>query len=326
MTLGVRKALYALAVTAVLGSPRAATAGSPLSNDPPPLAVCQATIRIATLKLESETRRALSACLTRGIECVIGPASSRDDCCQQTAERCHDYLGRLGETRQHFEKSVQNRRCGAVSLADVLSPDGLGYGGLADACGALTLPGALADLAGLTDCLARLMVAETSCSIGTRELPRSAEALACADLEDEFRAATGADLLGCNGVGASSTPIATPTAPEETSTPTPTATVIAASATPTPSATTSPTPAATATPTASPTGTATATATGTATVTPVASATPTPTPTPIVTTPTGTATPRPWRRRPQRAPRRQRRRQRARPRQSRQAPRRQHLP
>jgi hypothetical protein len=48
-------------------------AGSPLSNDPSPLLVCQDSIRMAAVRLATETRRGLGACLTRGVECVADP-------------------------------------------------------------------------------------------------------------------------------------------------------------------------------------------------------------------------------------------------------------
>ena len=56
-----------------------ALAGSTLSNDPSPLAVCQDTIREASERLSVETRRRFAACVTRGIECLL--SDSVEPCC-----------------------------------------------------------------------------------------------------------------------------------------------------------------------------------------------------------------------------------------------------
>src|SRR6266404_5876316 len=101
-----------LVVTALCWSPQLAIAKFPLSNDPPPLAVCQDVIRVASLKLASTCRRAVSACLTRGIECVAGPETTRSDCCQQASARCHADLGKVTEAIAKFERMIVYRRCG----------------------------------------------------------------------------------------------------------------------------------------------------------------------------------------------------------------------
>ena len=290
--------LVYVGVVAALAAATFAAAGAPLSNDPVPLAVCEDTIRTAAIKLTSEARRAVSKCLTRGIECLVDEAKPDEPCCRDVARRCPDDLARLGRARQQFARVVQSRRCRLVSFADLLGSGGLGYGTLADACGGLTPPGAVGDLAGLADCIARSIVSETSCGIGTNELPRSAEALACAGLGADFETATGADLLSCNGAGPAPSPSASPTTSEATSTPS----VPEDTATPTatPIRTSTSTPAETATPTT--TGTATAATTSTVTTTPTVTvtqlSTPTVTPTAIATatqsagaTPTGTPTP-----------------------------------
>ena len=77
-----------------------AYAGSPLSNDPSPLAVCQDTIRTAALRLAGDVRRGASACLTRGIECVVGAESERVSCCERTAGRCGGNLRKIEKARE----------------------------------------------------------------------------------------------------------------------------------------------------------------------------------------------------------------------------------
>ena len=294
-------------VGAVSGVTAVAIAGAPLSNDPQPLAVCQGTIRKAALRLDGDVQRAVTACLTRGIECLVGPEASRESCCQQAASRCADYLGGLDASKARFRRYVGNRRCDSVPFTDVTGADGLGYAQLAGACAALAPPSSIADLAGLTGCLARLITGETACVVGAQELPRSAEALACAGVEAEFRAATDADLQSCGVTGAvptPATPIATPTdAPSATATLVATSTPIATStllSTATPNATSTPLPTATVSATAAvvPTATRTSTPTVTATATPLPSTISTSTPaasaTPTVTqaaTATRTATP-----------------------------------
>jgi hypothetical protein len=249
-----------------------AVAGSPLSNDPTPLAVCQDTIRTATLRLADDVQRGVSACLTRGIECLVGPENEAVTCCDRAAGRCEGDLTKVAKARERFVTYVTRRRCAVVPLDDVLV--GLGYDALAERCG--LGEGGLGSLDALAECLARLTLSETSCLIGTAELPRSADALACLGLEERFAAATGADLATC----AALTP-PSPT-PASTATPTPgatiTATVIA-----TTSATASNTPVATVTAVPSPTTTAVA-PTGTRTATPGATVTVTITTTPVTTT------------------------------------------
>jgi cysteine-rich repeat protein len=312
----VRSLIAAWCVASALGSASLVAAGAPLSNDAQPLAVCQETIRKASLRLGNDVQRAVGACLTRGIECVSGPTANREPCCQQAERRCTDDLGGLEKSKARFRSYVGTRRCEVVPFIDITSADGLGYAELEARCAALVPPDSLGDLAGLTSCLARLVVAGTACLVGTQELPRSEEALACAGIEADFRAATGADLQACGipvPTPTGPTPIVTPTAtrsptpiasPTRSATPTAIATaVLTATSTPMPTATVLPptvTPGQTATATATPIATLTATRTATPTpsatqtAVPTASATPTSTRTPsptATTTPVATASP-----------------------------------
>jgi hypothetical protein len=204
MTRGLQRLSYRFPATTlvvlatVLWSALAATGPSLLASDAAPLDTCQDSIRTAALKLDSETRRAVSACLSGGVECLVGPTEARDGCCQQVAARCRAGLGRIDEAQRQFGMATQNGRCEDASFADVVSPSGLGYGSLGDVCGALVPPASVADLAALTSCLARLIVGHGVCELGTHELPRGADALACMGLEEEFGAATGVDLRTCN--------------------------------------------------------------------------------------------------------------------------------
>jgi cysteine-rich repeat protein len=301
-----RSLIATCCLVSTLGSASLVAAGAPLSNDAQPLAVCQETIRKASLRLGSDVQRAVGACLTRGIECVSGPAANRESCCQQAERRCGDDLGGLEKSKERFRGYVGNRRCEVVPFTDITSADGLGYAELEARCAALMPPDSLGDLAGLTSCLARLVVAGTACLVGTQELPRGEEALACAGIEADFRAATGADLQACGipvPTPTGPTPIVTPTATRSltpiaspTRSPTPTATaVLTATSTPLPTATVLPatvTPGQTATATATPVPTLTATRTAAPTVVPTASAMPTRTPSPTATaTPVATASP-----------------------------------
>ena len=258
----------------------AARAGSPLSNDASPLAVCQDTVRTAAIRLNADAHRAISACLTRGIECLVGDAAARSSCCERAAERCTIDLGKLDDLRDRFTRYVSNRRCRTVPLDDVLGADGLGYETLVASCGPPEARAATDTLEDVADCIAGAAIAATACATGTAELPRGAEALACTGLTDAFHAATRADLGSC---AHPSQPTASPTAPGATPSIAPTATPLAATATPLPTGT--------ATPATTPTGTATPlAATPTATATPVPTVTRTATPTPLPSsTPTATA-------------------------------------
>lgn len=296
--------LASLAVAVVLAVPAAvAVASSPLSNDPTPLAVCQATIRAAALDLADATRRGVGACLTRGTECVAGPETEAAACCKRAASRCAGDLRKVELARRRFGVYLANRRCAAVPFAAMLSD--LGYERLAERCAALEPPGSIATLADLIDCLASLTASETSCLIGTVELPRAPEALECLDLGPAFQEATGADLATCAAaVVASPSPSPSPSptipataTPTKTATPLPTATTTIAP-TATSSVVTTATPVRTATPIPTTTivPTTTATATIAATASPVATVTiaspPSASPTSVATgSPTRTATP-----------------------------------
>lgn len=267
----------------VLAAAAAASAGSPLSNDPSPLAVCQDTIRVAAINLASDVRRGVGACLTRGIECVAGPAELRADCCARAADRCDGDLLKVERARRRFETQIVHRRCSAVPFADVLQ--NLGYERLAERCAALEPPATIDTLDALVACLDRLAVAETACLIGTTELPRAAEGLACLGIEERFASAVGTELAPC---GAPPEP-----SPSASGTPAPTSSAVVATATATPVRSATVSPSSTASPTSSPAVTVTRTATPnptvTATVPPSAAATATPVPTVTATIATGTA-------------------------------------
>src|SRR6185295_440862 len=95
-------------------------AGSPLSNDPSPLLVCQDSIRMAAVRLAAEARRGLGACLTRGVECVADPAKDREACCARAAGRCANDLAKVENARRKFATQIVNRRCADVPFTDVL--------------------------------------------------------------------------------------------------------------------------------------------------------------------------------------------------------------
>jgi cysteine-rich repeat protein len=265
--------LLPLLLGIALWLPAAAEAGFPLSNDPSPLAVCQDTIRTASIRLASEARRTVSACVTAGVECVVDAPDVLADCCRHAARRCRGRLERLEQAEARFAAYLRNRRCREVAFADVLAPSGLGYEALRAACTASTPPGTVADLGGLADCLARLLVADTVCAIGATEVPRGADALACIALDAPRAVDDALDLSRCAPSGG-----ATPTPGTATPTPLPpTATVTVAP---------SGTPAATPTPVRTATALPTGAATPIATATPIPTATRTPTPVPT-STPTG---------------------------------------
>lgn len=253
-----------------LWPPTEVDAGFPLSNDPSPLAVCQDTIRTASIRLASEARRTVSACVTSGVECVVDEPGALEGCCRTAARRCRGRLERLEKAQRRFATHLRNRRCGEVPFADVLAPSGLGYEVVAGACAALTPPAAIADLGGLADCLARLLVAETRCAIGASEIPRGADAVACLALDAPRVLEDVLDLSRCVARGG-----ATPTTGAATPTP--------AAATATPVAMLTATPAHTTTPTAASTATSTAVATVQASPTPTRTATPPASPTTIAT-------------------------------------------
>ncbi len=259
--------------SAVLLRSGTAIAGSPLSNDASPLAVCEDTIRTAAIRLAVDAHRAISACLTRGIECLVNDPATKASCCERAAGRCESDLGKLDKERARFARFVSNRRCSVVSFENVLAEDGLGYERLRASCATLEPRAAADTLDGLAECIARLTVAATACSTGVGELPRGAEALTCTGLEDAFVAATGADLATCASAPG---PTASAAATTPTASPLSTATPVVS---PTPSRTgtvAAPSPTATALATGTPVSTVTATAQKTATaVPPTATATPT---------------------------------------------------
>jgi len=198
------------AAALALWIPRAAIAAYPLSNDASPLAVCEGTIRSAAIDLEGNSRRAISACLVRGIECLVGPEEARAGCCARAAVRCGGDLDDVGDASRNFSRFIENRRCGTLPFDQLTSSDGLAYGALASACSQTPRARANDDLSGLADCLARTLVSRTACAIGARELPRGAEALACMGLESSFQEKTGADLRSCGGPAPSPSPTPAP--------------------------------------------------------------------------------------------------------------------
>jgi hypothetical protein len=270
LMIGVRWSTVASVVLgAVLTMPLEAHAKFPLSNDPSALAACQDTIRAASLKLASGAYHTLSACVTRGIECVVGDEATKASCCARAAGACTGRFAKLADAKTIFVTHIANRRCNALAFDDLLNAAGLGYESLRDTCASFDGSANLNDLGALADCLSRVIVSDTACLIGTRELPRSLEALECMGVESGFRSATDADLTTCNAS------IATP-APTSSPVPAPTTTPATA-----PSAT------ATAHATSTPTATIVPTATRTATIvpaTPPTTFTAVPTPTPSVTT------------------------------------------
>src|SRR5688572_32538556 len=94
--------------------PSVAGAGFPLSNDPSPLAVCQDTIRTASLRLATEARRVVSACVTAGVECVVDQAGDIEGCCATAARRCRGRLDRLESAEVRFGTYLRKRRCSEV--------------------------------------------------------------------------------------------------------------------------------------------------------------------------------------------------------------------
>lgn len=203
-------ACLVFAAALALWIPRAAIAAYPLSNDASPLAVCEGTIRSAAIDLEGNSRRAISACLVRGIECLVGPEEARAGCCARAAVRCGGDLDDVGDASRKFSRFIENRRCGTLPFDQLTSSDGLAYGALASACSQTPRARANDDLSGLADCLARTLVSRTACAIGARELPRGAEALACMGLESSFQEKTGADLRSCGGPAPSPSPTPAP--------------------------------------------------------------------------------------------------------------------
>ena len=268
--------IFLVCLTLTVAGARSAGAGSPLSNDPSSLAVCQEIIRGSNLGLATDTRRAISSCVMRGIECLVNDPKNSKACCTRIAGKCDAAFDKIDTASRRFTNHITNRRCSTIPLAELVN--GLGYAELGPLCRALDPAVEATDLAGLVECLRRLVIADTTCQIAILELPLSAEALACMSLEDEFVAATGADPSSCrelSGVG-SPTPTVTAT---RTATPQPTVTTSA--------------------PAPTPTGTSTPVASSTATTTPIASATLTATPQPtatvtaVIVVPTVTSTPQP---------------------------------
>src|SRR5512147_854965 len=124
-----RLAVAALATVVLVGVlPGVAHPSSPLSNDPSPLAVCQDTIRLATLDLANQTRRGIGACFTRGIECLVGDAVDEAACCAKAAGRCEKDFAKIEKARARFAIYLANRRCAVVPFDAILND--LGYASL----------------------------------------------------------------------------------------------------------------------------------------------------------------------------------------------------
>jgi len=203
-------ACLVLVTALALWMPSVVLAVYPLSNDASPLAVCEATIRSAAIDLEGASRRGISACLVRGIECLVGPEGARAACCARAAGRCGGDLDGIGDASREFSRLVENRRCGTLPFDQLPSSDGLAYGGLASACSQAPRARANDQLSGLAACLAQTLVSRTACAIGTRELPRGAEALTCMGLESAFQEKTGADLRSCGASAPAPSPSPSP--------------------------------------------------------------------------------------------------------------------
>jgi cysteine-rich repeat protein len=263
----------------------AARAGSPLSNDPSALAVCQEIVRDASLGLAIDTRRAMASCLVRGIECLVNDPATSSECCARVAGKCDGAFDKLATASRRFTNHLTRRRCASVPFAEIVAD--LGYAELFATCRALDPAVEVTDLEGLAECLRRVVIGETTCQIATLELPRAAEALACLGLEEAFVGATGTDPLTCRAPSCAASPTPSPTA-TRTMTPSPAAT---ATSIPVATATTTAIPVPTITVTATPQPTATVTA---VIVVPTATLTPQPTLTPLPTlTATRTVTPVP---------------------------------
>jgi len=215
-----------------------ATPSTPPGNSG--VGLCQSTIAQESTRLLADLRSALGDCLGRGARCLVDEAGSVA-CCEEAALVCQGDLVRIASATRRFREAVRGGSCASVSLAQLLSPQGLGFD--AAACGRHSPPVAVADHASFADCLQLLLTRDVLHQVGLTDVPRAPEALVCMGLEEVLADAIGSDPATCEP---SPSPVPTAT-PVPTAAPTPGPTSSSGQATPTPTAA-GPTP----TPTPSP--------------------------------------------------------------------------
>lgn len=191
---------------------------------------CQAQIASESALLLGDLRSALGTCLTRGVRCLVTENGS-SACCEEAALQCQTELNTIAAATRRFREAVRDGACGALPLATLLAPDGLGFE--TGACGSLTPPIAVTDPASFADCLQLLMTRDVLHQVALTDVPRAPEALVCMGIDEVLAAALGEEPATCKP-----TPTPTPTAspiPTASPTPGPTATPAGPTPVPTPS-------------------------------------------------------------------------------------------
>jgi len=185
-----------LALVAALLAPLTVYAAFPLSNDAPSLAVCQETVREAGLRLADQVHRAMSTCLSGGVDCSRQGGTA--DCCGSAARRCTDELAGIAKAQERFVTRVTNGRCAAVPFEDVLSPAGLGYAQRVVLCAELDPPLTVTGVDDLARCIASLIVADTAHLVAASTVPGANDALTCLGLDAGPFANLAADPPTCS--------------------------------------------------------------------------------------------------------------------------------
>jgi len=185
-------AVPAVVVAAVLGSAVRANAVGALADPDARKAAtkCQALIAKTTAKALATKLKAYNACSAAAFACVQ-TKSGKADCPTKAAATCTKKLSSAATAAvKAKEKIVANTSCLALSTADLLGSDGLGFGDIAGQCSADFGINVCEGLEPIADCLITSHDRDAGALIA-RGLPRTGEMLG---------ALPGAPLANTNGL------------------------------------------------------------------------------------------------------------------------------
>ncbi len=174
---------------------------------------CQLSAHKATEKLLGSKLRASLDCAERLLDCQLSEeldGEAYSECAAKAATVCSKKLGKIADRQAALLTSFPDK-CADLSIRDLVSRRGLGYGDIGDACAALVPAATASDVAAIADCLSRGIVCRGD-DIVESLLPRAYEVLdrggvlasspamfPCLDLRAPSPAAAGSSkaLRGC---------------------------------------------------------------------------------------------------------------------------------
>jgi hypothetical protein len=117
---------------------------------------CGKALQSAAAKFARAKGKAVGKCLRALEGCLFADGSATSSCLDGATGACAKAIGTLTRPGNGVEAKLRatiTAGCGTAALADVLAPNGLGYGAVASTCGGLGA--SLDSAAGLADCVAR---------------------------------------------------------------------------------------------------------------------------------------------------------------------------